>query len=309
MGIISSKRRLIVATPHGFCSGVARAVAMAESLLAGHRGQTIYCLHEIVHNRQVVERLRGMGMVFVNRVEEVPRGSVLLFSAHGVTPAVAEEAAQRNLHVVDATCPFVLKVHDEVRRFAAQGAGIVCIGHRGHQEVIGIRGEAPGHVVVVENAEEAERLDMPRGIQVAVVTQTTLGEELVKSVMAVLTRRFPTLMVPRTSDICYATRNRQQAVAALVRWCGRVLVLGAANSSNSRRLVEVANARGAEALLISELPQLREIVWRDHECLGLTSGASTPESFLEAVIGELRQTYGFGTPELLEAVREDEKSG
>lgn len=298
-------KRLTVVYPHGFCSGVARAVAAAEAVLARFRGETVYCLHEIVHNRQVVDGLAARGMVFVGQVEAVPPGGLLLLSAHGVSPDVVRQASARGLRVIDATCPFVAKVHAEVRRFAAEGACVVCIGHRRHEEVVGVAGEAPEHVRVVESAAEAEDLALPEGAPVAVVTQTTLGEEQVASVLAVLRRRFPELRLPASTDVCYATRNRQQAVRALAERCGRVLVLGSANSSNSQRLVETARAAGAEAELVSGLEGLDGLAWRADESVGITSGASTPEGFLEAVLERLRSRYGFPEPERLVAVEED----
>jgi len=302
---VTAPRQLIVVRPHGFCSGVARAVQTAEAVLARFRGETIYCLNEIVHNRQVVSRLTALGMVFVRAVEEVPHGSLLLFSAHGVSPAVRRLAEARGLRVIDATCPFVTKVHAEVRRFAAQGAAVVCIGHRTHEEVAGVVGEAPDVVRVVENAQEVEALDLPAHAPVAVVTQTTLGEVQVESAMAALRRRFPALQVPASTDVCYATRNRQQAVRVLAQRCDRVLVLGSANSSNSQRLAETARLAGAEALLVSDGKDLGEVAWDGVASVGLTSGASTPESFLDEVVGILRGRYGYPEPEGLTAVDEN----
>ena len=298
------RRRLIIVYPHGFCSGVARAVTTAETLLERFPGETIYCLNEIVHNRQVVERLTGMGMVFVSGVEEAPAGARLLFSAHGVSPDVVRRAAGRGLRVIDATCPFVTKVHAEVRRFAAEGAKVVCIGHRRHEEVAGVAGEAPENVTVVENEAEAEALTVPAGVPVAVVTQTTLGGAQVDAVMSVLLRRFPGLRMPDSTDVCYATRNRQQAVAELARVCGRVLVLGSANSSNSLRLVETARAAGAEADLVSDIARLDALRWSDGQAAGITSGASTPESFLDDVVKVLCSRHNFAAPERLDAVKE-----
>lgn len=302
---MTERKRLIVVRPHGFCSGVARAVETAEAVLARYRGETVYCLNEIVHNRQVVSRLSSLGMVFVGDAAAVPVGALLLFSAHGVSPAVVRLAQARGLRLIDATCPFVTKVHAEVRRFAARGACVVCIGHRHHEEVAGVAGEAPEHVRIVENAEEAEALKVPDGVPVAVVTQTTLGAAQVDAVLAVLRRRFPGLMMPSSTDVCYATRNRQQAVDRLARACRRVLVLGSPNSSNSQRLTETARAAGAEAMLISEPAQLAALDWRDVETLGLTSGASTPESFLDETVTLLQARYGFPEPDVLTAVEED----
>ena len=302
---MTKARHLTVVLPHGFCSGVARAVQTAEAVLERFRGETVYCLNEIVHNKQVVSRLTTLGMVFVSAVGEVPAGALLLFSAHGVAPAVRRQAEARGLRVIDATCPFVTKVHAEVRRFAAQGAAVVCIGHRRHEEVVGVAGEAPENVRVVESVQAAEALVLPAHAAVAVVTQTTLGEAQVDSVMAVLRRRFAGLQIPASTDICYATRNRQQAVRALAQRCDRVVVLGSANSSNSQRLAETASAAGSEAVLISDALQLGGFSWAEARSVGITSGASTPESFLEEAVMVLRERYGYPEPEWLTAVEED----
>jgi 4-hydroxy-3-methylbut-2-enyl diphosphate reductase len=286
----SSIRSLFIAQPHGFCSGVARAIQMAEKTLQQKAdGEVIYCLNEIVHNQHVVSRLSEQGMVFVTRVDVVPEGSKLLFSAHGVAPSVRELALARHLTVIDATCPFVAKVHDEVKRFSSMGIDIVCIGHRKHEEVIGVVGEAPERVRVVENAEEVAQLDLPEDSPVAVVTQTTLGEAQVEGVMAALRARFPRMISPPHADICYATRDRQRAVRELAQMCDGVAVLGSANSSNSQRLVETARAAGAQAVLISELSQLTQHDWSRYQTLGVTSGASTPEDFLEEAVSLLEQ--------------------
>lgn len=298
------EKRLVVVRPHGFCSGVARAVRTAEAALARFRGETVYCLNEIVHNRQVVARLTSLGMVFVRTVDDVPVGALLLFSAHGVSPQVRCRAEAHGLRVIDATCPFVTKVHAEVRRFAARGAAVVCIGHRTHEEVVGVAGEAPDSVRVVESVGEAARIAVPPG-DVAVVTQTTLGAAQVDAVMAELKRRFPGLLMPSSTDVCYATRNRQQAVRVLAEHCSRVLVLGSENSSNSQRLAETARQAGAEAVLVSDLSKLNGIGWQNPLTVGVTSGASTPETFLDDVIGVLQTEFGFPEPEWLTAVEED----
>lgn len=303
---MSGAKRLTVVHPHGFCSGVARAVRAAEAALERVRGgEPVYCLHEIVHNRQVVSRLTALGLTFVDDVGDVPEGALLLFSAHGVAPAVRHQAEARRLRVIDATCPFVSKVHAEVRRFAAAGVTVVCIGHRRHAEVVGVAGEAPEHVRVVESADEAEALALAPDSPVAVVTQTTLGEEQVESVMAVLRRRFPDLRVPPSTDICYATRNRQRAVRLLAQRCDRVVVLGSENSSNTQRLAEAARAAGSEAALVSDVSQLADASWRDAAAVGVTSGASTPESFLEEAVAVLRARHGFPAPEDFMAVEEN----
>ena len=289
-------RRLTVALPHGFCSGVSRAVRTAYAVLSRYPGETIYCLHEIVHNGEVVAALSRRGMVFVQRVADVPDGSRILFSAHGVSPLVRQEAQSRRLCVIDATCPFVARVHAEVRRHVAEGRYVFCIGHRNHDEVAGVAGEAPGHVTVVENAEEASALatsDHPA----AVVTQTTLGLDTVNRVLDVLRVKFPSLLVPPSTEVCYATRNRQTAVRALAERCTHVLVLGSKTSSNSLRLVETAASAGIRADLVSSLADLVPMQWNDGSALGVTSGASTPETFLDEVLDVLQREKGFPPPE------------
>ncbi|MBP5321326.1 MAG: 4-hydroxy-3-methylbut-2-enyl diphosphate reductase [Kiritimatiellae bacterium] len=298
-------KRLVVVKPHGFCSGVVRAVETARMVLVRHRGERIYCLHEIVHNEHVVDELSRAGMVFVKRVDEVPEGAILLFSAHGVAPEVRRAAEARRLRVVDATCPFVAKVHASVRRFASQGIPVICIGHRNHDEVVGVAGEAPDAVQIVEREADAETVAVPANGKVAVVTQTTLGAEQVDRVVAVLRRRFPDLDVPEGTDVCYATRNRQRAVLELARRCGRVLVLGSANSSNSQRLVETARTAGTEAHLIRVCGDLATLDWSGCETVGITSGASTPEPFLSDVKRYLQEREGFPEAEELVVAVED----
>ena len=298
-------KRLVVVKPHGFCSGVVRAVETARMVLSRHPGERIYCLHEIVHNEHVVDELSRAGMVFVKRVEEAPEGSILLFSAHGVAPEVRRAAEARGLRVIDATCPFVAKVHASVRRFASQGIPIICIGHRNHDEVVGVSGEAPDAVRIVEDGSDAERISLPTDRPVAVVTQTTLGAEQVDGIVSILRERFPSLRVPAGTDVCYATRNRQRAVRELARHCGCVLVLGSANSSNSQRLVETARTAGAEAHLVRSREVLAAIDWRARESVGITSGASTPEHFLADVKAYLQEREGFPEAEELVVAVED----
>jgi 4-hydroxy-3-methylbut-2-enyl diphosphate reductase len=299
---MSSIRRVIVAHPHGFCSGVARAVAAAEAALDSCGGP-IYGLHAIVHNAQVTSRLAARGLRFVERLKDVPPGSVVLFSAHGVAPAVLAEARTRRLRVIDATCPFVAKVHQEVRRFAAAGCTVICIGHPTHVEVIGIVGEAPDHVRVVETEAEARAVQPPDPGRVAVVTQTTLSPETTEGIRNVLQARFPHLRLPAREDVCYATRNRQQAVRILAAQAPLVLVLGSENSSNTRRLVETARHAGAQAHLIGELADLAAVPLATATVVGIASGASTPESFLDEVLAALAR-QGFSTVEQLHAVAE-----
>jgi len=293
---------VILANPRGFCAGVRHAVELAEAPLR-RRPPSVYGLKELVHNRHVVDALCRKGLRVVRDIAEVPRGGTVLFSAHGVAPAVREQAAARNLEVIDATCPFVMKVHHEVRRFAREGRTIVLIGHRRHDEVIGVAGEAPERVVVIENEHEAAAFLPADPDRVAVVTQTTLSAEETDRVLLALRRRFPTLQTSPQKDICYATTNRQEAVKTLARKTAFILVLGAANSSNSKRLVEVAVGAGAEARLVSHAEDLAAIPLTGRDTIGVTAGASTPESFIAEILGRLR-AHGFDRVEELEACAE-----
>jgi len=259
-------------------------------------GPPVYCLREIVHNRQVVESFRGMGVIFVPALEQVPRGSTVVFSAHGVPPATAGEAARMGLVVVDATCPFVARVHSAVRRRAAQGFTTIMIGHRKHEEVEGVVGESPDTVVVVENADEARGLRVPDQERVAVVTQTTLSQLETAVIRKILSERFPAIESQPGDDICYATMNRQRAAMELASMCQMVLVLGSTNSSNTRRLVEVTVDAGTPARIISKDSELDSIPLQSCATLGITAGASTPDSFVDWIVGTLRQR-GFDTVE------------
>lgn len=295
-------KTVILASPCGFCAGVRHAVEIAEAALR-LRPVPLYALNEIVHNRQVVESFERRGVRFVRSIDEVPEGRAVLFSAHGVAPAVRAAAAARRLEVIDATCPFVLKVHAEVVRYARDGFSIALVGHRQHDEVIGVAGEAPDRVTVIENAGEAKAFSPADPERVAVATQTTLSAAEADRVHAVLRRRFPGLSMPATDDICYATTNRQQAVTALAGRVGMILVLGAQNSSNTRRLAEVAQAAGAEAVLVSRAEEIPWTRLADRSEIGLTAGASTPESFIAEILAHLA-TRGFDHTERLVTVRE-----
>ena len=279
---------LALAAPRGFCAGVVRAVDIVEQALEAY-GAPIYVKHEIVHNRQVVERLRAKGAIFVEDLAEVPPGSRLIFSAHGVPPSDHEAAAARGLKVIDATCPLVTKVHLEAVRFARQGYFIVYIGHRNHPEPIGTLGEIrPDQGVLVETAEEAEHLEVPDPDRIMVLTQTTLSVDDTRGIMARLRARFPNLKTPPTDDICYATTNRQAAVKELARDCDLVLVIGSRNSSNSKRLVEVARTAGARAELVED-PELIDPAWLEGvRGVGLSSGASAPEDLVETAVARLK---------------------
>jgi 4-hydroxy-3-methylbut-2-enyl diphosphate reductase len=272
---------LYLAAPRGFCAGVDRAIDIVEMALEVY-GPPIWVRHEIVHNRHVVDALRDKGARFTDDLAEVPAGSVVIFSAHGISPAVRREAAERGLRALDATCPLVTKVHLEALRYAKQGYSIVLVGHRNHVEVQGTMGEAPEAISVVESVEEAEALVLPNPDKVAYISQTTLSVDDVRAIVEALKRRFPAILEPAKADICYATQNRQDAVKELARRCAVILVVGAPASSNANRLVEVARLRGAEAHLI-ESPEDIRTEWVRGD-IGITAGASTPEHVVQGCI-------------------------
>lgn len=274
-----------IAEPHGMCSGVARALRIAERTLAEHPGETLWCFHEIVHNEHVVAALRARGARFVNALSEIPHGARVLFSAHGVSPAIRAEAAARGLDVVDATCPFVAKVHEEAQTFAAQGLPIALVGHKGHDEVVGIVGEAPDRIRVTETPGDVRSLRdaLPEGAPLAVLSQTTVSREMFEARLADLRTAGFRPQFPRHRDICYATQERQDAVRALAAQVDRILVLGSRNSSNSKRLAEVAESAGCPATLIASPEELDALDLCGVRRLGLTSGASTPEALLTAL--------------------------
>ena len=282
-----SVQRLILASPRGYCAGVDRAVDTVERALDLY-GAPIYVRKEIVHNQHVVERLRRRGAIFVEDEREVPEGAWVVFSAHGVAPAVRMNAERRGLRTIDATCPLVTKVHIEARRFAAQGHTIVLIGHKDHEEVEGTTGEAPESIVVVETEEDVDALELPDSARVAYLTQTTLSVDETRRIVERLRARFPAVVGPRTDDICYASTNRQAAVKELARQCELVLVLGSRNSSNSVRLVDVARAEGSEAHLVEDAGQVREEWLRDKRVVGITSGASAPEALVDDLVAFFR---------------------
>src|ERR671921_182680 len=250
--------KLLLAAPRGYCAGVDRAVQTVERALELH-GAPVYVRKEIVHNKHVVEQLQARGAVFVEELDDtIPEGAVTVFSAHGVSPAVHADAAQRGLQTIDATCPLVTKVHREALKFAAEGYTIVLIGHSGHEEVEGTMGEAPEAFVLVETEEDVDRLELPDPDRVAYLTQTTLSVDETDRIIHRLRERFPNITGPRTDDICYATTNRQMAVRQMARECDLVLVIGSRNSSNSNRLVEVARDHGADSYLIDNESQVEE---------------------------------------------------
>jgi 4-hydroxy-3-methylbut-2-en-1-yl diphosphate reductase len=275
-------KRLLLASPRGYCAGVERAVETVERALALY-GRPVYVRKQIVHNSHVVSDLEQRGAVFVDAVSEVPAGATLVFSAHGIAPAVRAAAAGRGLTTIDATCPLVTKVHAQARRYAQAGYAIVLIGHAGHEEVDGTLGEAPDAIVLVESAADAERIELPSGRPLAYVTQTTLSVDETTEIVAVLRRRFPRIEGPAREDICYATSNRQWAVKELLDQVDLLLVIGSRNSSNSNRLVDVARAAGVAAHLVEDETGIDER-WLDGcESVGLTSGASAPERLVERV--------------------------
>jgi 4-hydroxy-3-methylbut-2-en-1-yl diphosphate reductase len=300
---IAAPKRVLLAAPRGYCAGVDRAVETVERALDLH-GAPVYVRKEIVHNKHVVEELSKRGAIFVEEETEVPEGEMVVFSAHGVAPAVHENAAARRLRTIDATCPLVTKVHVEARRFAEDGYTIVMIGHEGHEEVEGTMGEAPESIVLVQTAEEVERLDVPDPERLAFITQTTLSVDETDEIIAALRVKFPAIVSPKSDDICYATTNRQIAVKQLAKECELVLVIGSTNSSNSNRLVEVAREHGAASHLIDNHAQVRE-EWLDGvETVGITSGASAPEELVEALVGFFRER-GAGEVSELRTVHED----
>ncbi len=286
-------RQVILAEPHGFCSGVRHAIDVAEKAVAASSGP-VYCLHELVHNRLVVDSLSAAGMVFVGDISEVPDGGTVLFSAHGVSSEVRNAAETRHLKVIDATCVFVRRVHDAVRLLAAQGYRILLVGNRNHDEVVGVSGEAPESVWVVETEAEAEAVEVPDTEKIALLTQTTLAAYQVEPILAILKRRFPSLVVPDKSGICAATTVRQEAVRNLARQCPLVIVLGSPSSANSNRLVDVARAEGARADLIPDIPSLRAFIASgglgNASPVGVTAGASTPEYVVRDALALLQDS-------------------
>jgi 4-hydroxy-3-methylbut-2-enyl diphosphate reductase len=296
-------QRVLLAAPRGYCAGVDRAVQTVERALELY-GAPVYVRKEIVHNKHVVEELAKRGAIFVEQESEVPEGEMVVFSAHGVAPAVHENAAARKLRTIDATCPLVTKVHVSARRFAADGYTIIMIGHEGHEEVEGTTGEAPNSIVLIETADEVEDLEVPDPSKVAFITQTTLSVDETAEVIAALRAKFPAIVSSKSDDICYATTNRQIAVKQLARECELVLVIGSTNSSNSNRLVEVAREHGAESHLIDNHTQIQEEWLEGVETVGITSGASAPEELVEQLV-ELFRGRGASEVSELRTVNED----
>jgi len=279
--------QVILASPRGFCAGVDRAIEIVE-LALGRFGPPVYVRHEIVHNRHVVESLRAQGAVFVDDPAEAPEGALLVFSAHGVSPAVREAAERRGLRALDATCPLVTKVHVEAQRFAREEREIILVGHASHVEVEGTMGHAPESMHLVESVEDVAALELEDPARVACLTQTTLSVDDTADIMTALRERFPEIALPRKDDICYATQNRQNAVKDLARRAEVVLVVGAPTSSNSNRLVELAAKCGARGHLVETADDIEPAWLEGVACVGLTAGASAPEVLVEQVIDRLR---------------------
>ena len=275
-------KRVLIASPRGYCAGVERAVETVERALALY-GSPVYVRKQIVHNSHVVRDLEARGAVFVDELTSVPEGATVVFSAHGIAPAVRKEAGERSLATIDATCPLVTKVHTQARRYARAGYAIVLIGHAGHEEVEGTLGEAPEAIVLVQSAEDAKHVSLPADRPLAYVTQTTLSVDETSQIVAVLRRRFPRIEEPAREDICYATSNRQWAVKELLEKVDLLLVVGSRNSSNSERLVDVARAGGVDAYLVDDLGAIDERWLERRETVGLTSGASAPERLVSEV--------------------------
>ena len=294
--------KVVLASPRGFCAGVDRAVEIVEQALEQF-GSPIYVRHEVVHNRFVVDRLRGLGAVFVDELDEVPDGATVIFSAHGVSRAVRDEAENRGLRVFDATCPLVTKVHREIVRYREQGREVVLIGHQGHPEVEGTLGQVDGGVYLVETEADVATLAPKNPGQLAYVTQTTLSVDDTRRVVEALRKRFPDIADPKKDDICYATQNRQDAVKRLAGQCDLVLVVGSPNSSNSNRLREVAESEGTVAYQIDGPEDINEAWLVGVDRVGVTAGASAPEVLVQQVIGHLRIS---GAQEVIEPDRTTE---
>jgi 4-hydroxy-3-methylbut-2-enyl diphosphate reductase len=294
---------VLLANPRGFCAGVERAISIVERALTLH-GAPIYVRHEVVHNKYVVEDLRSKGAVFVEALAEVPSGSTVIFSAHGVSKAVRGEAAARGLRVFDATCPLVTKVHVEVAKMREAGREIVMIGHRGHPEVEGTMGQSAKGMVLVETVEDVARLQVRDPAKISYVTQTTLSVDDAAAIVAALKARFPSITGPKKDDICYATQNRQDAVKFMAPQCDVVIVVGSPNSSNSNRLREVAQSRGIEAHMVDNAAQLKAEWVAGKKIVGVTAGASAPEVLVNELIARLK-ALGAGSVRQLEGVSEN----
>lgn len=295
--------RVVLAQPRGFCAGVERAIEIVERALKKY-GPPIYVRHEIVHNRHVVESLRERGAVFVDELDEIPAGAMTVFSAHGVAKRVEQAAAERGLPVIDATCPLVAKVHNEGRRYAAQGRDIILVGHAGHAEVEGTIGQVPGRVHLVQTAEDVTQLEVRDPEKLAYITQTTLSVDDTRGVIAALRARYPSIIGPDVRDICYATQNRQHAVRELAKIVDMILVVGSRNSSNSNRLREIGEELGKPSFLIDDASALQPAWFANISSVGVTAGASAPEMLVQGVLQGLR-SFGEVDISTLSGVAED----
>jgi 4-hydroxy-3-methylbut-2-enyl diphosphate reductase len=283
--------KIILANPRGFCAGVNMAIECLERALEFF-GPPLYVYHEIVHNKFVVDRFRSRGTIFVESVNEVPPGSALLYSAHGVSPQIRDQARARKLRAIDATCPLVIKVHLEAIKYDRSGYTIILIGHEGHDEVIGTMGEAPNQIVLVETAQDVDEIVVPDPNKVAYLTQTTLSVDDANVVIAALRKKFPRISNPPKDDICYATQNRQEAVRELAKQADLVLVLGSQNSSNSRRLAEISNGLGVPSYLIDGVSEIEDAWFHGVDTVLMTAGASAPEEVVQECIEYLQRHYG-----------------
>ncbi|MBZ5582229.1 MAG: 4-hydroxy-3-methylbut-2-enyl diphosphate reductase [Acidobacteriia bacterium] len=297
------EKKIFLLKPRGFCAGVVRAIDVVKIALDLY-GPPVYVRKEIVHNKHVVEELRAAGAIFVEELDEVPEGARAIFSAHGVAPSVRQQARERRLELIDATCPLVTKVHLEASRFAREGYSIVLIGHKDHDEVIGTLGEVPDCSYLVETVEDVDRLELPNPARVRYLTQTTLSLDETRDIVGRLAQRFPLIQGPPAQDICYATQNRQMAVKAIAGHCDLLLVVGSQNSSNSKRLVEVAANFGVRAYLANDRTEVDPAWLEGVKNIGVTAGASAPEHLVRELIAFLRER-GFRELEEIELVEED----
>jgi 4-hydroxy-3-methylbut-2-enyl diphosphate reductase len=295
--------KIILANPRGFCAGVNMAIDTVDQVLKA-KGPPVFVYHEIVHNKHVVEGFEGRGVTFVNQITDVPEGGVVVYSAHGISPAIRQQAKQRRLIEVDATCPLVTKVHSEVSRYARDGYTILFVGHRGHDEAVGTVGEAPNNIIVVESPEEVENVKVPDERRIAFVTQTTLSVSDAMRTITAIKKRFPHIRYPIKDDICYATTNRQVAVTQLAGQADIVLVIGSQNSSNSKRLVERAVEQGKRAYLIDDESELHSDWFTGQEMVLITAGASAPEHLVQNLVARLLKEFG-GEVEQRTLVEED----
>lgn len=302
-----SVEKLILATPRGFCAGVDRAIDVVKIALDLY-AEPVYVRKEIVHNRHVVDELRQKGAIFVDDLDEVPDGALVIYSAHGVSPEVRAQAAAKRLKVIDATCPLVTKVHNEAIKFAQEGRSIILVGHKGHDEVIGTTGEAPDAITVIGSAEQLDDLNVPDPTKVAVITQTTLSLDDTTGIIEALKRKFPALAGPSKEDICYATQNRQTALKELASRVDLILALGSQNSSNSKRLIEVAKGVGIQAYLIDDVSEINPVWLEGTRVIGVTAGASAPEHLVQGVVGYFKK-LGVTDIEEIEPIKEEVNFG